>query len=119
MHFFLSNSSYVKSTYRVELEFSPHSTERPGLSVFYSHKMIWKHIAKIVDIYAMILERHDVVKLEMGDFPAGFSIQITDPNKMNLFLSAMSGRCYRFEETDVPHCASYVSHTIPFFKISV
>lgn len=75
----------------VELEFSPHSTERPGLSVFYSYKKIWKHIAKIEDIYAIILERHDVVKLEMSDFPAGFSIQITDPDKMNSFVSAMAG----------------------------
>lgn len=74
----------------VELEFSSSSTERPGLSVFYSYKKGWKHIAKIENIYAIVLERPDVVKLEFRNNLAVFSVRITDLEKMGSFVSFLA-----------------------------
>lgn len=89
---YLPEDQFVHNgTCPVELEISPNNIERPGLSAFYSYKKTWKHIAKIEDLYAIILERHDVVKLEIRDSPAGYSIQITDPERMGSFVSALSG----------------------------
>lgn len=74
----------------VEFEFAPFHADRPGLSVYYLHRKEWRNIAHIDDIYAIIIEK-DVVKLEIRDNPAGFSICIQDKPKLESFVSCVTG----------------------------
>lgn len=92
---YLAEDHLQQGTCPVDIEFSPFHSERPGLSIYYSYKKLWKHISKVEDIYAIIVE-NDVVKLEMRDNPAGFAIQISDPQKLESFVSCVAGY-YRFE----------------------
>lgn len=87
---YLPEDNFVRTgTCPVEVEFQPFHVERPGLSVYYAYKKCWRHIAKIDDIYAIIIDR-DIVKLEIRDCPAGFSIQITDKMKLESFVSCIA-----------------------------
>lgn len=82
--------NFVRSgTCPVEVEFIPFHAERPGLSVYYTYLKRWKHIAKVEDIYAIIIDR-DIVKLEIRDCPAGFSIEMTDQMKRESFVSCVA-----------------------------
>lgn len=74
----------------VELEFTPYDNERPGLSVYYSYKKMWKHIGHPQDVYAILIEK-DIVKLEFRDFPNGFKVQISDQQRMESFVSCIAG----------------------------
>lgn len=88
---YLPEDNFVHNgTCPVELEFSPFHNERPGLAVYYKYKKKWKHIAKIEDIYAIIVEQN-IIKLEIRDFPSGFSVQILDPMKLESFISCITG----------------------------
>lgn len=91
---YLPEDDLQRGTCPVDLEFSPFHIDRPGFSVYYSYKKTWKHIARIEDIFAIIIEK-DVVKLEIRDQPAGFAIQISDRSKMESFVGCLSGY-YRF-----------------------
>lgn len=96
---YLTEDNFVRSgTCPVEIEFQPFHTERPGLSVYYAYKKIWRHIAKIDDIYAIIID-HDTVILEIRDCPAGFSIHMTDQMKLESFVSCIT-TYYRFLSKD-------------------
>lgn len=92
---YLPEENFIRSgTCPVDVEFLPFHAERPGLSVYYAYKKCWKEIAKIEDIYAIIIDR-DVVKLEIRDCPAGFSIQMTEQLKRESFVSCLA-TYYRF-----------------------
>lgn len=75
----------------VEIEFSPFHAERPGLSIYYGYKMKWIHLARIEDIYTIIVERDDIVKLEIRDHPHGFKIKMLDSTVLESFVSLLSG----------------------------
>lgn len=87
---YLAEDELRSGTCPVDLEFSPFNTDRPGFNVYYSYKKEWRHIAKVEDIFAIIVER-DVVKLEIRDNPAGFSIQMGDSLKLESFVSCITG----------------------------
>lgn len=87
---YLPEDELQKGTCPVDLEFSPFHLEHPGLNVYYSYKKCWRNIARVDDVYAVIIEK-DVVKLEIRDNPAGFSIRITDPLKLESFVSCITG----------------------------
>lgn len=92
---YLAEDNFFRSgTCPIEIEFQPFHAERPGLSVYYAYKKLWRRIAKIDDIYAIIIDR-DTVILEIRDCPAGFSIQLTDPMKLESFVSCIA-TYYRF-----------------------
>lgn len=80
---------HVDGACTVDIEFSPFHSERPGLSVYYPYKKTWKHVAKIDDIFAIIIDRQ-VVKLEIRDCPAGFSIHINDQQNRESFVSCLA-----------------------------
>lgn len=73
----------------VDVQFLPFHSERPGLSVYYPYKKSWKHVAKIEDIFAIIIDK-DTVKLEIRDRPDGFSITINDTHKRESFVSCLA-----------------------------
>lgn len=93
----------------VEIEFSPFHDERPGLSVYYTYKNKWVHLAKIEDIYTIINEGNDSVKLEIRDHPRGFSIKMSDQNKMESFISLLSGYYRLMVKWTVDLCPSLPS----------
>lgn len=76
----------------VNLEFAPFHVERPGFSIYYPYKKMWKHISQIEDIYAIIVEG-DIVKFEMRSSPvgAGFQVKIQDLKDLGSFVSCISG----------------------------
>lgn len=86
---YLPEDNFLDGTCTVDIEFSPFHAERSGLSVYYAYKKAWKHIAKIDDIFAIIINR-DVVKLEIRDCPAGFSILINDQQNRESFVSCLT-----------------------------
>lgn len=79
----------VNGMCKVDVEFLPFHADRPGLSVYYPYKKLWKHIAKIEDIFAIIIDRH-TVKLEIRDCPVGFSVQINDTLSRESFVSCLA-----------------------------
>lgn len=86
---YLPEDNFLDGTCTVDIEFLPFHGERPGLSVYYPYKKAWKHIAKIDDIFAIIIDRQ-TVKLEIRDCPAGFSIVINDQPKRESFVSCLA-----------------------------
>lgn len=91
---YLAEDELQQGTCPVDMEFSPFHPERPGFNVYYSYKKEWRNIARVDDIFAIIVEG-DVVKLEIRDNPAGYSIQIADPAKLESFVSCITGY-YRY-----------------------
>lgn len=87
---YLAEDELQQGTCPVDLEFSPFHPDRPGINVYYSYKKTWRNIAHVDDIFAIIIEK-DVVKLEIRDDPAGFSIRITDSLKLESFVSCITG----------------------------
>lgn len=92
---YLPEDNFLDGTCTVDIEFLPFHSERPGLSVYYPYKKAWKHVAKIDDIFAIIIDRQ-VVKLEIRDCPAGFSILINDQLNRESFVSCLA-TYYRYE----------------------
>lgn len=102
---YLPEDNFIRSgSCPVDVEFMPFHAERPGLSVYYAYKKCWKHIAKIEDIYAILVDK-DVVKLEIRDCPAGFKIQIADQAKRESFVSCLA-TYYRYVALRLPHFIS-------------
>lgn len=75
----------------VELEFSPYHPERPGLSVYYPYKKRWEHVARIADIYAVVLDTENSVQFEIRDNPAGFVARILTRRTLESFVSCICG----------------------------
>lgn len=103
----------------IDLEFAPYHTERPGLSIYYKYKKLWKHIARIEDIYAIIVEKDSVVRFEMRDTPAGFAVQLSDKQKMESFVSCIAGYYRLMVKWIIDLCRTYPSpslHTLLTLK---
>lgn len=86
---YLPEDNFLNGCCSVDIAFSPFHPERAGLSVYYPYKKLWKHIAKIDDIFAIIIDQN-VVKLEIRDCPAGFSIVIDDQQNRESFVSCLA-----------------------------
>lgn len=94
----------------VDIQFLPNA-ERSGLSVYYPYKKLWKHIAKIEDIFAIIIDRN-TVKLEIRDYPAGFAIQINDPMRRDSFVSCLATYYRLMVKWTVDLCRDLCSPTL-------
>lgn len=87
---YLPEDGLEQGTCPVDLEFAPFHADRPGLSIYYSYKKLWKHISKIEDIFAVIVD-NDNVTFEMRTNYLGFSVKITDKSKLESFVSCVTG----------------------------
>lgn len=109
---YLPEDNFVPNgTCTVDIQFLPFNAERPGLSVYYPYKKSWKHIAKIEDIFAIIIDRH-TVKLEIRDYPAGFSIQINDALRRDSFVSCLATYYRLMVKWTVDLCRDLCSPTL-------
>lgn len=84
------NTQGSNSSCPVKIQFSLFHPEQPGLRVFYSYKNNWKHIAKIENIYAIMIENNEV-KIEMENQPQGFKLTIANRQDLESFVSCIAG----------------------------
>lgn len=87
-----AEEGFKGTTISVNLEFAPFHAERPGLSIYYPYKKLWKHISNIEDIYAIIVDGPNV-KFEMRTSPvgAGFQVHIENTRELQSFVSCITG----------------------------
>lgn len=90
---YLTEDYFEKSDGRcfVSLEFSPFHNERPGLSIFYSYKKVWRHISKIDDLYYAISIGNTTVHLNIPGQPDSLKIEMNDLQKLDSFASCLIG----------------------------
>lgn len=87
---YLPEDNFVPNgTCTVDVQFLPFHSERPGLSVYYPYKKLWKHVAKIDDIFKICIVE-DTVKLNMRNGPDEFTIEINDALKRDSFVSCLA-----------------------------
>lgn len=87
---YLPEDGLERGTCPVDLEFAPFHIDRPGLSVYYSYKKLWKHISKIEDFLAIVID-NDTVTFGMKSTNVGFSVTITDKSRLESFVSCITG----------------------------
>lgn len=87
---YLPEDGLERGTCPIELEFAPHHRSRPGLSAYYSYKKLWKHISKIEDFLAIVVD-NDMVTFGMRSTNVGFSVTITDKSRLESFVSCVTG----------------------------
>ncbi|XP_037047669.1 tyrosine-protein kinase hopscotch isoform X3 [Bradysia coprophila] len=105
---YLPEDGLERGTCPIDLEFAPHHPTRPGLSAYYSYKKVWKHISKIEDFLAIVVD-NDTVTFGMRSTNVGFSVTITDKARLESFVTCVTGY-YRLMATwTIDLCQSFKS----------
>lgn len=94
------------------MKFDPFHATNPGLSIVSLAESGWQLSVKIDEIYAVIDEGSNVVKLEIRDYPRGLSIEMSDMNELESFVSLLAGYYRLMVKWTVDLCPTLPSPTL-------